>query len=635
MNKNIWYGLRQAALRLALSVLLMSVCRCIFWLANSDILPTPSVSDFFFGLRFDISAAAYANALIFASLFFAPLSWFKNTFFQKILLVAYLFFNFVLIVAEVGDAAYFRYANRRTMPSDFSLFKNVGTGMLSDVVLSHWYFVIYGIILLFFLRYFYQKTSLNIAENTPKTPFLVRIMGVFLGLGLTLIALRGGVQTRPITPIAAAMYASDMRLMPLLSNTSLNFIHATQQSNALEVPNYMPMSAAEQVYPIYHTLPPSAPFRPLNVVVIAMESAGAEMSKLANAKNNDFQGFMPFLDSLATQSFFCENAFANGTRSVQGVAAVTAGIPSLMSDPFIFSAYQANQIEGLATYLRQKNYTTAFFHGAEKGSMDFDKFAAQTGFQTYFAKHDFPDQTLTDGQWGIYDEPMLQFVNEKLSAMPQPFFGFFFSLTAHQPYKVPEFFEKKYPNMGLRERATLYADYALGRFFEAAKKTDWFKNTLFVVTADHTSGSSTLPEYQTLWGRYRIPMLFYKPDEIQPTRLSAATQQIDVVPSVLDFLHFDKPFTAFGRSVFAQNRQDTEGGVSFQFDGNLFQIQDKNNILIFDGQDIKGFFDYKKDPLLHTDLKEKEKDKAENLVQKLKAVVQQHHKVMVHNRFVH
>ena len=139
---------------------------------------------------------------------------------------------------------------------------------------------------------------------------------------------------------------------------------------------------------------------------------------------------------------------------------------------------------------------------------------------------------------------------KKLNEMPQPFYSMIFTLTSHHPYAVPDWFEKKYPNLEPVNRATLYTDWALGQFFEEARKQIWFDNTLFVITADHTGEHSTREEYQTVVGRYKIPILYYKPNEIKAAVLPRAGQQIDIVPSILDFLNFDAPYLSFGRSIF-------------------------------------------------------------------------------------
>jgi phosphoglycerol transferase MdoB-like AlkP superfamily enzyme len=403
-------------------------------------------------------------------------------------------------------------------------------------------------------------------------------------------------------------------------------IHSTGQRFIVEK-NYMSDAEVEANYPIVFKKNEPESFRKLNVVIITLESFGKEYSKYFNTQIDNYQGFTPFFDSLAQQSLYCENSFANGLRSTQGIVSITAGLPVLMDDPYMFSPYQSNRLDGLASLLKSKGYATTFFHGSNPGSMDFDKFANLTGFDTFYDRYGFGNQAEYDGAWGIWDEPMLQFMANKLNNMPQPFYGFFFSLTSHHPFKVPLWFEQKYPNMDAHDRSFLYADYALSRFFEKARTMSWFGNTLFVLCADHTGVRSRFEEYQTKVGRYKIPIIFYKPNEIKPTILPKTCQQIDIMPTVLDFLKYDKPYLSFGRSIF-----NTTEGYAFQYEENLFQIENNRYVLFFDGEKTTGLFDFKNDILLKKDLKNQMPHEREQLEKTLKSVIQQHHKAMIFNR---
>jgi phosphoglycerol transferase MdoB-like AlkP superfamily enzyme len=620
--------LRQAIIRVATTMLFFSACRLLFFAANRAILPTPSVSDFFYGLLFDLSAAMYVNILLWLT-YLLPLSirhqkWYLS--FQK---TVFIFFNFIAIGFEIGDTSYFRFANRRLVLSDFDLIKNT-LGMFPKLFAEHWYLVVLGLGSVFIFNYLYKKTTL---PPPPKTFWLSQIIVFILGIGIFILAARGGLSHRPLTPISSAEYASDLRLMPLVSNTTMNIIHSSGQLFLTEK-RYMSDAEAERIYPIFKTLQPKDSFKNINVVVIALESCGKEYSTFFNKENLEYQGFTPVLDSIAQQSLYCENSFANGLRSTQGVAAISTGLPSLMDDPIMFSPYQSNQLDGLGSHLKRKGYNTAFFHGAHSGSMDFDKFAPLVGFTNFYSLDNFPQkQGDYDGTWGIWDEPMFAFMLKKLNETPQPFYSMIFTLTSHHPYAVPDWFEKKYPTLEPVNRATLYTDWALGQFFAAAKTQPWFDNTLFVISADHTGEHSTREAYQTEIGRYKIPILYYKPNELKPKVLPRAGQQIDIVPSVLDFLNYDAPYLSFGRSIFTPLSK--EGNFyTFNLAGGIFLIQDNQYTLLFDGSRTIGLFDYTKDVILKNDLSNQLPKVAEQLETVLKAVIQQHDKGMLYNQLI-
>ncbi len=620
------FFLRQALIRVALSMLFFSTSRLLFYVFNSKFLPPATALDFFYGLKFDLSAAMYVNTILWLT-YILPLSIRTqkgHLLCQKIIFIVS---NFIALGFELGDVGYFRFANRRMVLSDFDLFKNT-LYMIPKLLLENWYLVFMGICSIFIFNILYKITTL--ATLTKKTFWLSQLSLSFVGIGIFIVAARGGLQHRPLTPLSSAEFASDLRLMPLVSNTTLNVIHSSGQRFLAEK-TYMSDAEAERIFPIFMKPHSNSSFRPVNVVVIAIESCGKEYSSFFNPKNANYQGFTPVLDSIAQQSLYCENTFANGLRSTQGVAAISTGLPSLMEDPFMFSPYQSNLLDGLGAHLRRKGYNTAFFHGAHRGSMDFDKFAPLTGFSHFYSREDFPEKEGDyDGTWGIWDEQMFQFMLNKLNATPQPFYGMLFTLTSHHPYAVPAWFEKKYPTLDPVQRATLYTDWTLGQFFAAAKKQPWFDNTLFVISADHTGAHSTVAEYQTVVGRFKIPILFYKPNEIKPTVLPRVGQQIDIVPSVLDFLHYDAPYLSFGRSTFTPLSINNDF-YAVNFEEGLYQIHDNHYALLFDGSFTKGLFDYTNDTFLKNDLSKQLPDERLRLEQVIKAIIQQHHKGMLHN----
>jgi phosphoglycerol transferase MdoB-like AlkP superfamily enzyme len=274
----------------------------------------------------------------------------------------------------------------------------------------------------------------------------------------------GGIQLRPLTPLNAADYATNVRLIPFVSNTSLNVIHSLGQKYLVEK-NYMPFDDAKATYPIFIEPKLNKPFKKYNVIVLALESIGKDISQHFNPDEKNFIGLSPFLDSLVQQSYRCEYSFANGLRSTQGIIALTSGLPSFTTEPYMFSPYRLNKLDGLATHLTRKGYKTKFFHGSNAGSMDFENYSKLCGFQNFYDRYGYGDQKDYDGTWGIWDENMYDFMLKNLSQTPEPFYGFFFSISSHHPFNVPSYFKEKYPQLTPQQRAYLYSDYALSFFF--------------------------------------------------------------------------------------------------------------------------------------------------------------------------
>src|SRR5690606_35786309 len=254
----------------------------------------------------------------------------------------------------------------------------------------------------------------------------------------------------------------------------------------------------EKIYPVIHHPKDSTEFKKLNVVVLILESFGKEHVGALNKdiNNGTYKGYTPFLDSLIGESYTFNRSYANGRKSIDALPSVITGIPSV-GEPFVLSIYSGNKTTSLAKLLGDEGYETAFFHGAPNGSMGFSAYTQLAGIKHYFGKDEYSNDKDFDGIWGIWDEPFMQFMADKLTEMPEPFFASFFSLSSHHPFKVPEKYQGVFPKGPLPLHEPVgYTDYALRQFFEKAKKAPWFENTLFVLCADHSSVSH-LPAYQT------------------------------------------------------------------------------------------------------------------------------------------
>ncbi|MBK6988266.1 MAG: sulfatase-like hydrolase/transferase [Bacteroidetes bacterium] len=140
--------------------------------------------------------------------------------------------------------------------------------------------------------------------------------------------------------------------------------------------------------------------------------------------------------------------------------------------------------------------------------MGFDNFAKQRATIDILGAQEYNDDSDFDGSWGIYDEPFLKRTTEELTKIDNPFFATIFTLSSHHPYEIPKKYESTFEKGTLPiHKSIRYADHSLKIFFEQASTLPWFKNTLFVITADHTATSDS-PYYQNRQGMYSIPLLF-------------------------------------------------------------------------------------------------------------------------------
>jgi phosphoglycerol transferase MdoB-like AlkP superfamily enzyme len=170
-----------------------------------------------------------------------------------------------------------------------------------------------------------------------------------------------------------------------------------------------------------------------------------------------------------------------------------------------------------------------------------------------------------------------------------------------------------------------YTDYSLKRFFETASKMPWYKNTIFVISADHASAQIRIPEYNTAWGYFSIPIFFFKPGSDWNSFKPEIIQQIDIMPTLLGELHYDKPYVAFGRDIF----RDKTRPFAFNYLDNTYQSFRGDYLLQFDGTRALGLYNFKSDKFLKKNLREALPDTVMLMESQLKAFIQQYNNRMV------
>ena len=401
----------------------------------------------------------------------------------------------------------------------------------------------------------------------------------------------------------------------------------TATKKAFVDPKYYTPDELNAIYSPLHRPGDALTPRHKNVVVIILESFGQEFVGALNPQldGGRYKGVTPFLDSLIGVSTTYENSFANGRKSIDGMPSVLSSIPMFV-EPFFLTPASLNHLSGLARELNGEGYHTAFFHGAQNGSMGFEAFARSTGFGQYYGRTEFDadprfgGENEFDGTWAIWDEPFLQFYAQKMSEMKQPFMTAVFTASSHAPYKVPERYAKQFPEEGGTplHKCVRYSDMALRKFFETARRQPWYKNTIFVLTADHTS-LSTHEEYQTPLGRFRVPIIFFDPSgDMKPGRCPGIAKQIDIMPTLLGYLGFQHPFVAFGNDL---THLPATLNYEVAYLNGVYVFAQGDYVLLFDGNQTTGVFDYKKDRLMVHNLKGRvpQQDAMERL---LKAIIQ-------------
>ncbi|MFM1829054.1 MAG: Lipoteichoic acid synthase 1 [Bacteroidota bacterium] len=530
--------------------MLFAISRVVFLAINHSSFKDLSVWSFFkisvYALRYDLSAIMALNVLYFIAgilFFYIKPNWFKYAFYF------FVGINSIAFAFEFSDWIYFQFNFKRATADVLLFFTRKGDSLsiLPGLFKVYWYLLVAYIAI---INVFYRlnKNWTKAIEPVAYTSVYQKTIGIVFHIvwisGIALIAIRGGLQYVPIGVRNAVQVVANKEV-PLVINTPFSIL-TTLQNQFLETPNYTDITSARaQVNTLKNFS--AASFQKKNVVLIILESYSKEFTSLGKA-----QSFTPFLDSLLHQGLICNHAFANGLHSAEGIPAVLSGIPSLMDEAISVSPYSTNTMPSFANLLAPYGYSSYFFHGGTNGTMSFDVYTAAAGFQKYFGRTEYNNEADYDGNWGIWDAPFLQRVVTELNKAKEPFVSGIFTLSSHPPYAIPEDLKNKLPVGSLpAHQAVAYTDYALRQFFKVAAKQSWYANTLFVITADHTSPLSVDPYYRSEIGQYSIPILYYAPNDADlKGAYTSVTQQIDILPSVLDYLHYPKPFYALGNSIF-------------------------------------------------------------------------------------
>ena len=433
--------------------------------------------------------------------------------------------------------------------------------------------------------------------------------------------------TRPINLLDASRYVTNASQADVVLNTPFSIIR-TWNTNTFKKIDLVSKEEIDSLLVPIKQYQNSAVTKP-NIVIFILESYGREYVGAfnKNTKIPNYEGYTPFIDSLAQHSLIFTNAYANGWKSIHGVSSIIAGIPSF-KDAFTSSPYPKQKIESLVSTLRSQGYDTSFFHGAPNGSMGFLGFGNILGYDHYYGKTEYNNDDDFDGVWGIWDEPFFQFFNRELTKKKEPFMATLFSVSSHDPYKVPEKYAGKFPKGKVNINESIgYTDYALKQFFKVAHKESWFNNTIFVMVADH-GNTVAYDEYLKEGNRNTVPILFYSPNKKYVGVNDDWAQQIDIYPTLLDMIGYQKPFRSWGRSLISDKQVPP---FVVKYSSNVYQFMSENYVCTFDGNKIIGYYS-KADKNFENNLINQKTPEMEAIGQRCKAFIQDYMERIVDKR---
>ena len=370
-------------LRLSLSLFLFyTILRLDFWFWNRSLFSEETfftlAKAFFLGLRFDAVAVSWSLlplliwGWVFRRAYWIPLF---------LMIVPLYFLNFT-------DIELWSFFGRRLSLSTLLLFSEA-QGKAGAMASQYLGWIAVGFVTLLPAFYCLWVSSFNAEKlkvNLRGGKFWAEQLVLVI---LLVIGSRGGLQHKPISPITAQLF--DKSHLNLLALNSTFTLGKSLKGSSLNKERHF--QNPEQALALVNSAVDSKPLafsfsRPQNVVLLIVESLSWEYIE---------GGHTPFLSDLMKRSLTFSRAMANGRRSIEGVAALLSGVPSLMEEPFITSEFSTNQIVGLASVFQKNGYRSFFYHGGENGTMHFDSFAQKAGFEFYYGARQYPHPEDHDG----------------------------------------------------------------------------------------------------------------------------------------------------------------------------------------------------------------------------------------------
>jgi phosphoglycerol transferase MdoB-like AlkP superfamily enzyme len=626
-------------LRLLVVLILLALSRLMLYFLHPDLFPGVNSGKLlyyaFAGLRFDLTALLYANSVYFL-LMVLPFRFRRKRAFSIISDTIFYISNIILFVPDFADSAYFPFTLKR-MTAD--IFGYISTGddtasMMPQFIRDYWYvfllWISFSVLMIVICRRIVVARRYVMQKHWQY--YLSQTLTMALFAALALLGIRGGLQLKPIGILTAAQYAPAAET-PIVLNSAFTLMRSSGQKGISKVSYFADEQKMKSLfdvrkdYSLSDSTGKTLPMNRKNVMIIILESFSAEhIGALTHQLGNPKTDFTPFLDSLARHSMVYEG-YANGKRSIEGIPAVLASLPTWMTEDFITSPYASNRFNSLASLLKTEGYNSSFFHGGKNGTMGFDAFCSSAGFDSYYGKNEYPNPADFDGNWGIWDEPYLQYIARTLNSKPQPFLGAVFTLSSHHPYQIPAKYKNRFRKGPLPIQQTImYSDLALREFFATASTMPWFANTIFVITADHTS-EAVQPFYQNRVGQYAVPILFYSPGDSLPEHTGLIAQQTDILPTLLDMLHYPKPFTAFGGSLLRTG----EPRFALSYLNGNYQLIQNGYVWQTDHTVSDALYSIGSDSMLKQNLYPGKKAVASDMDALLKSVIQQYNNRMISN----
>jgi phosphoglycerol transferase MdoB-like AlkP superfamily enzyme len=577
------------------------LCRIIFLLyhpSQLNQLPLATVFGIFLhGLRIDLSAAAYLSVLPFLIWFFHSL--YPMPFTKRIitgytifmLLIVALITTFDLEIYKVWGSklnsqalAYLRFPKEAMASMGSSPVFILAIICISLHLASCW---VYATV--------FNKLSFEVLIRTPLV-IGARFFFLLFFSGILVLGIRGGIDLAPMNP-GFAYFSSYQFANHAALNTSWNLIYDLKYYFRHKGNQFVYLSEKEENERVDRLTASGLPkdsvqiltvARP-NVVIIILESWTADVIGSLGAE----KGIAPYFDQLAEKGMLFTDLYANGNRTAYGVAAILSGFPSTPEGSILNRPNKMERLPALAGTLKANGYSTSFYYGGDTHFDDMNAFFVHSKFDTVTNKSSFQAKDM-NSKWGVHDHVLLERVLSDFAIKTEPFFSAMLTISSHEPFEVPmeRIFKGNQPPE-LFKNSVYYTDGSLKTFFEKAQTQKWFKNTLFILVADHGTALPLNRPKAYMPERYRIPLLLYGEvikKQFQGTRKLVTGAQSDIAATILDQLQIKSADFPWSNNLLNSNRTDF---AYYNFAGG-FGFKTRGQTVIFDTVSKKTIVDPEK-----------------------------------------
>jgi len=613
-------------------LLMIFLLRIVFLFTNytyfSDLNALLIFKALIYSIRIDIATLLLTNGFLLLFIAAFPVTFHKG---RKIFMSIFICLNGSLIFLSVCDNIYFMYTQRRINYDIVYLAPQSFTIKLVWLYCKkgwYWLLLLAGFLIMYRKIFRDEKNIMVYYEHAWRN----RFFSFVIILVLCFIAIRG-FESRPLSPSTVLLYFPS-KVINLASNTGFNLLYSYYKGQSpLADKNYFTSNELDKRFQIFHQRAQKGNSNKPNIVLLVMESFARDYLD----SSSKFKAYTPFLDSLMRRSLIFRNAFNNGRESTHGLVAILASLPPFMQVPYYHSQYHAASIRGLGKILSEDGYDCSFFLGDVDDSFGFKEFTHSIGISHYYSMKDFGDDRFYNGAWGIHDENFFLYAADVLSKKQPPFFATIYNVSSHPPYIIPEKLQKKFtiPGQNAAQNSVSYVDYAYHSFFQKIKNEKWFSNTVFIFIADHFLSPSDKKEF-TAVNTNAIPFFIYAPGMASlKGDYNYVVQQLDVVPTILEFTGYSGRYMSFGKTVL-EAKQPRYAVQKMDY---IYQIIDSSFVLGLNAGNDKVIYmyNYKADSLLKMNifLDSMMIEKKRELESQLKAMIQRHNAGFQNNRFLY